>query len=95
MAHRQMRFQLAHGVEHHADHNQQRSTAEELGHHKRNLEVAVQKHREQRQRHQEDGSARGHARHRTVEEVRRRLSGADARDVRAFLFQVVRNPRRS
>ena len=49
MAHGQMGFQLTHGIQHHADHNQQTGATEKLRNHERNSECVVQEHRKQRQ----------------------------------------------
>src|SRR5690349_21638244 len=55
MAHQQMRFHLAHGIEHHADENQHAGAAEERRDRVRHLEEAVQDDRNNRDDRQEDG----------------------------------------
>ena len=94
MTHGQMGFQLTHRIQHHADHDQQAGAAEELRYHERDMEAVEKEHREERQHHQKHRAARGDPRHRRIEEVRGRLTGADAGDVRALFFEVVRDLQR-
>ena len=89
VTHGQMGFQLAHGVEHDTHHDQQAGTAEELGDHERNIELAVKEHGEECENQQEDGAACSHLGHGGIQEVRSGLSGADAGDVGTFLLEVV------
>ena len=91
MTHGQVGFQLAHGIQHHAHHNEQAGTAEELGNHERNAELRVQHHREKRQGHQEHRPAESHPGHGGVQIFRRRRTGADTGDVSTFLLQIIRD----
>ena len=91
MPHGQMRLKLAHGIEDHADHNQQTGTTEELGHHKGDPEVAVQNHGKHRKSQKEHGTAGSHSGHGTVKKICGGLSGTDSGDECTLFFQVVCN----
>ena len=94
MPHGQMAFQLTHRIQYHADHNQQTGSAEELGDHKRDTEVAIEEHREYRKHEQEKRAACGYSGHGRIKEICSRLPRTDARNIRAFFFQIVRDLQR-
>ena len=79
MTHGQVGFQLTHGIEYHAYHNQQTGTSEELRHHERNTEIAIEEHREYCENEQEKRAARSNSGHRGIKEISSGLSGTDSR----------------
>ena len=82
-------FDLAHGVEHDADDDQQGRAAEELGDHRGDLEGFVEEHGQDGDDGQEDGAGQGDAGHDAVEEFGGGFAGADAGDVAAVFLEVV------
>ena len=91
MAHKQVRLDLAHRVEHDADDDQQAGAAEERGHDPRDAELLSHDRGHHGDHGQEHRAGQRDARHRLVQKLRRRPAGPDARNIAAVLLQVVRD----
>jgi len=69
MAHEQMRFHLAHGIEHDTDHDEQAGATEKLAGELRNTEIMLHGRGKNGENGEEDGTRQGEARHGVIEEV--------------------------
>ncbi len=89
MAHQQVRFHLAHGVEHDTDHDQQTGAAEKLGHRNGNAHQFLEQDRNDGNGSQEDRAGEGDAAHCLVQEIAGGLARTNARNVTAAFFHIV------
>src|SRR5437764_8473920 len=89
-----MCLHLAHGIEHHADNDQQARAAEKLRGNHRNVQSLAEKAWQDRYQCKKDRASERESRHGEIEKIRSRLPGPDARNVATVLLQVVRELRR-
>src|SRR5215472_4566127 len=89
MAHEQMGFHLAHGIEKHTDEDQHAGAAEVLGDGKGDLHVIVKQKRNDGDDHEENCAGQSDTAHSVVEVLAGGLPGANTGDVAAILFEVI------
>src|SRR3982750_2776366 len=89
-----MRLDLAHGIEHYADNDQQTRAAKKLGRDHRYVQTLAQQTWQDRDHRQKDGTSEGQPRHRKIEEIRCRLAWTHTGNVAAVLLQIVCDLRR-
>jgi len=87
----EMRFNLAHGVEHHAHDDQQARASKKLGGDLRHMHALAQKRRQDRDHGQEKRAGKGEPGHGIIEKIRGWFAWSNARDVGSMLLQIVRD----
>ena len=89
-----MCLHLAHGIEHHADNDQQARAAEKLRCDHRHVESLAQKAWQHRYQRQKDRAGKRESCHGEIEKIRSRFPGPYAGNVTTVFLQVVRDLRR-
>ena len=91
MPHHQVGLDLTHSVQYYTDKNQNACSSKEAGHIIINLEVAIHRHRNNRNDRQEDRTRQSQTAHRVVQEITGHLAGSDTWNITAVLLQIVRD----
>src|SRR5688500_6971392 len=89
VTHQQVRFHLAHGIEHHADENEDAGAAKERRNLIRDVQEAIKEVGNNRDDRQEDRAREGDAPHGVVQIIAGGLAGTNARNVAAVFLEVV------
>ena len=87
--HHQVGLDLTHSVQYYTDKNQNACSSKEAGHIIIDLEVAIHRHRNNRNDRQEDRTRQSQTAHRVVQEITGHLAGSDTGDIPAVLRQIV------